>query len=238
MITTLLFDYGGTLDTSACHWAYVLQEGYAQAHIELADQDFRDAYVYAERALAKSPVIQPTDTFKQLLLKKVSLEFQYLEDNGIHAFTSEAIRQEQVEAVASWCDGFARRHVEASGQVLEALKKKGYRLVMVSNFYGNLHTILADYGIAPYFESVVESAVVGVRKPDPAIWTLGIEAAGCLPEETAAIGDSYGKDILPAREAGCGSTIWFKGREWEEKQRDESIPSHIITDLSQLLGIF
>lgn len=237
MITTLLFDYGGTLDTAACHWAYVLQEGYDHAHIELADQDFRNAYVYAERALAKSPVIQPTDTFKQLLLKKVNLEFLYLEENGIHAFASESERQEKVEAVASWCDSFARSHVEASGQVLESLKKKGYHLVMVSNFYGNLHTILEDYGIAPYFSAVVESAVAGVRKPDPAIWALGIKAAGCLPEEAAAIGDSYGKDILPAREAGCGCTIWFKGREWEEKQRDESLPTHIITDLNQLLGI-
>lgn len=237
MITTLLFDYGGTLDTAACHWAYVLQSGYTHAHLELADQDFRDAYVYAERALAKSPVIQPTDTFKQLLLKKVSLEFQYLEEHHICTFKSAAARQEKVEAVASWCDDFARSHVQAAGQVLESLQHKGYHMVMVSNFYGNLHTILEDYGIARYFTSVVESAVVGVRKPDPTIWTLGIKAAGCKPEEAAAIGDSYGKDILPAREAGCGCTIWYKGREWEEKQRDESLPTHLITDLNQLLEI-
>lgn len=231
-MSTLLFDYGGTLDTGACHWAYVLYDGYRHAGIELLETEFRTAYVYAERALAKSPIILPTDDFFHLLVKKVDLEFSDLEARGILAFPSSEERKLKVESVAEWCDSFARTHVCEANDILNELSSR-HRLVMVSNFYGNLPTILRTYGMADLFDAVIESAVVGVRKPDPAIWQLGLDAAGCKPSEAVAIGDSYSKDILPAHSLGC-STIWFKGREWEEKAYDESIPSHIISSLAEL----
>lgn len=232
---TLLFDYGGTLDTGACHWAYVLQAGYEHAGIRISESDFRTAYVFAERALAKSPIITPDDDFLHLLRKKVDLELSDLETRGVLRFASDGERASQVDAVASWCDGFARSHVEEARTLLEPLTGR-YRLVMVSNFYGNLPTILRTYGIAHLFEAVVESAVVGVRKPDPAIWQLGLDAAGCRADEATAIGDSFTKDILPARSIGC-HTIWFKGREWEEKVQDETVPTHVITRLGALSTI-
>lgn len=49
------------------------------------------------------------------------------------------------------------------GKVLDTLQPK-YKLVLVSNFYGNIETILKDFRLE-YFEQIVESAVVGVRKP-------------------------------------------------------------------------
>ena len=85
-----------------------------------------------------------------------------------------------------------------------------------------------------YFDEVIESAVVGVRKPDPAIWQMGVEAAGCPAACCVAVGDSFTKDILPARAAGC-ETVWFKGEEWEPTERDETIPTHVITQLEDLL---
>ena len=122
--------------------------------------------------------------------------------------------------------------MQASAKVLEVLAQR-HRLVMVSNFYGNLHAVLADYGILHLFSDVIESAVVGVRKPDPAIWRLGVEAVGQPAESVWAIGDSYGKDVVPASQVGC-QTVWFKGREWEDKQYDESVPTRIIRSLSEL----
>lgn len=72
----LLFDYGGTLDTAACHWSYVLEDGYRHAGINLSETDFRTAYVFAERALAKTPIIKPDFTFKRLLEEKVQLSYK------------------------------------------------------------------------------------------------------------------------------------------------------------------
>ena len=47
------------------------------------------------------------------------------------------------------------------------------------------------------------------------------------------VGDTYGKDIIPAHKLGC-HTLWIKGLQWEEKQVDESIPDGIIRKLSEM----
>ena len=66
-------------------------------------------------------------------------------------------------------------------------------MVLVSNFYGNVQAVLADFNLLQYFESIIESAVVGVRKPDPQIFRLGVDALGMKPEEVLVVGDSYKK---------------------------------------------
>ena len=98
---------------------------------------------------------------------------------------------------------------EESRSVLETLRERGHRMVLVTNFYGNIQAVLRSYALDGFFDTIVESAVVGVRKPDAAIWRLGVEAAQRTPEGCIAIGDSFDKDILPARAAGC-RTVWFK----------------------------
>lgn len=80
--------------------------------------------------------------------------------------------------------------------------KEQYKLLLVTNFYGNIQAVLADFGLEGMFQSVIESAVVGVRKPDPAIWAMGMDAAGEDAGAIIAVGDSVSKDILPAKELG------------------------------------
>lgn len=120
-------------------------------------------------------------------------------------------------------------------QVLEHLKQKGYPMVLVSNFYGNINQVLKDAGIDGYFKDVIESAVVGVRKPNPAIFALGVFALDLPASQVLVVGDTYGKDIVPAHKLGC-HTLWIKGLQWEEKKVDESIPDGIIKKLSEMEG--
>lgn len=233
MVTTILFDYGGTLDTAARHWSYVLHEGYVKAGLHIVQETFRPAYVFAERALARYPYIRPEDDFLSLLRKKVALEVEFLIHSGVWSPTSYDERAMLIEKVALYCDCYARCHVRQSEKILADLATR-YNLVVVSNFYGNLGTILSTYGIAKYFTALVESARVGIRKPSPLIWKIGVEAAFAKAEECLAVGDSFGKDVLPAHELGC-QTVWFAGEEWEKSDCDESIPSHIIHSLEELL---
>ena len=125
--------------------------------------------------------------------------------------------------------------LQENRQVLEHLKQAGYPMVLVSNFYGNINQVLKDAEIDGYFQNVIESAVVGVRKPNPAIFALGVCALDLPASQVLVVGDTYGKDIIPAHKLGC-HTLWIKGLQWEEKKVDESIPDGIIKKLSEMEG--
>ena len=73
-IRGVIFDYGGTLDTRGDHWSHILRQGWEHCGIKADEQQFRHAYVYAERALAAHRIITPEDDFPALLRKKVLIE--------------------------------------------------------------------------------------------------------------------------------------------------------------------
>lgn len=222
MIRGIIFDYGGTLDTGGDHWSEVIWRAYQQAGVAVDKAEFREAYVYAERELARTRHILPEHNFGDLLLIKMRLELQWLSEQGL--FPPAQVEAKAGE-VAGICYHSARAKVEEAAPVLEELSKK-YKLVLVSNFYGNVETVLKDFGIARYFPKIIESAVVGVRKPDPKIFSLGVEALGCKPDETVVVGDSYRKDIEPAEKIGC-KAIWIKGKGWTDDEDAQTYPDTI-----------
>lgn len=227
----IIFDYGGTLDTNGVHWAEVLWEQYTACGIPVNKEAFREAYVHGERTMARTPLIRPTDDFHRVLLVKSRLQMEWLAANG-HLADEAPQLETYAQAVAERGYAYAAGVVKNAVEIVERLKTK-YKLVLVSNFYGNIHAILEDFGLLRPFEAVIESSVVGVRKPDPAIYRLGVEAMGFPPEEIAVVGDSYGKDMVPAHAVGC-RTVWLKGIGWGGEQEDETLPDAIITDLAQL----
>lgn len=228
----LIFDYGGTIDTSARHWAHVIWEGYRKAGIPVTNDQFREAYVYAERALAKAPVILPDDNFNVLMQKKLEIETQHLVEMGVWQ-ASVAERRAKSDAAAQYCYDYARRTVDQSRLTLTRLAER-YPMVLVSNFYGNIETILRDFHLSKYFTKVIESAVVGVRKPDPAIYQLGVDAIGLPASQVLVVGDSYGKDMVPAHKIGC-RTAWMKGEGWtSDENNDETLLDIVISQLQEL----
>lgn len=231
MITTLIFDYGGTLDTDARHWAHVLFEGYRHAGIPVSEEQFREAYVYGERALAKAPIVQPKDNFHTVLMKKVEQEFACLAEQG-YWNAEGAERNAKCRAVADYCNAYVERNLETTRRVLTELQSR-YRFILVSNFYGNIEAVLRGFRLDHFFPTIIESAVVGVRKPDPAIYRLGVEAAGCPACEALVVGDSYGKDIVPAKAVGCRA-VWLRGEGWAPEVVDEALPDAIIAHLAEL----
>ena len=59
--------------------------------------------------------------------------------------------------------------------------------------------------------------MVGIAKPDPRIFQLGLDAAGTTPGETVYVGDSYFVDVVGARAAGLGAVLFDPGRVWGER---------------------
>lgn len=227
----LIFDYGGTLDTGGDHWSEVIWDAYRKAGVAVDKAEFREAYVYAERELARERHILPAHDFHDMLLIKMKIELNWLVEQGL--MSPDAVEQKS-ETIARLCYEAARDRVHEATPVLQALSEK-YPIVLVSNFYGNIETVLTDFGIRDFFQAIIESAVMGIRKPDPRIFEHGVKALGILPEQTLVIGDSYRKDIVPAESIGC-QAIWLKGKGWTEEE-DAQLHPNTISELDEVLKL-
>ena len=226
--------------------------------VSIHKQAFRDAYVYGERALAVNPIVTPDFHFEDILREKLIRELNFLagkelletgkddaekqaklgndsdasSESLLLSLSDSEIHQIAVD-MAHYINAKTLDLLHENKQVLEHLKQAGYPMVLVSNFYGNINQVLKDAEIDGYFKDVIESAVVGVRKPNPAIFALGVCALDLPASQVLVVGDTYGKDIIPAHKLGC-HTLWIKGLQWEEKLVDESIPDGIIRKLSEM----
>jgi putative hydrolase of the HAD superfamily len=85
---------------------------------------------------------------------------------------------------------------------LRELRRRGTRLVVVSNWDVSLHERLAETGLAPLVDGAIASAEAGRAKPDPAIFALGLALAGAAPGEAWHVGDSPEADVAGALAAG------------------------------------
>src|SRR5574344_820925 len=231
-IKGFIFDYGGTLDTGGRNWGKVLWHVYEDEKMNVAEEHFREAYVYAERVLGTQPIIQSRYTFYKTLKIKVQIELEYLKSKSFLECSDEQIG-EYVKLITDNAYAQAKNQLAYSRGILQRIKND-YPLVLVSNFYGNIDVVLKEFNIDNLFEGVIESAVVGIRKPDPRIFSLGVDKLGLKAAEVVVVGDSFKKDIVPAKKIGC-KTIWYKGEEWDTVNNDESFPDAVITDLQEIL---
>lgn len=210
-IKGIIFDYGGTIDTDGIHWGEFIWKEYRKQGIEIEHETYREAYVYGERFLAANHVIESTDTFHTLLRKKIVIHFDYLRNR----FPEKHFSKENAEKIADGCYSEVKKTMEITCGVVRELSRE-YPLVLVTNFYGNMPVVLKEFNLSEYFKTIVESSVVGLRKPDPSLFALGVEALGFEPQEIVVIGDSYRKDIYPSSTLGC-KTVWLKNICWEEE---------------------
>lgn len=228
-IKGIIFDYGGTLDTNGTHWFHIFRQVYSELLPHITEEQLREAYIYAERYLATHRTIAPCDDFLAMLRKKVALQMSLLMSSANENKSPDAISR-----VAEACDIHVRSCMKQTRKLLDTLSAH-YPLVLVSNFYGNIHAVLRSYGIDGYFCEVIESAVVGIRKPDPRIFALGVEALGFKSEDILVVGDSYSKDIVPAHSIGC-HTLWLKGLGWSTDNEATDYPAAdaIIGNIAEL----
>ena len=91
---------------------------------------------------------------------------------------------------------------------LGRLRAAGLRMGVVSNSDGRVEEALRAAGVRGYFDVIVDSALAGVEKPDPAIFRAALDALGVRPEEAVYVGDLYDVDVAGARAAGLGAILF------------------------------
>jgi len=134
-------------------------------------------------------------------MKRPHWTFSYVyRELGLHeTICSEVIAKVGASHVQQhlWCvaDPSART-------VLTELKQRGFMLAVISNTEdGRLIDSLTAAGISDVFDLLIDSHIVGYRKPDKRIFQLALDKLGVDAHEAAYIGDSYHIDALGARAA-------------------------------------
>jgi putative hydrolase of the HAD superfamily len=222
-IDTVLFDFGGTLDAPGVHWLTRFHRLYPQVGLAIAPERITEAFYWADAQLLAHPEIT-TLQLLPLMLEHAALQLRYL---GLPAHSY------QQQLAAGFCDA-ARRSLQVSVGVLSTLRPR-LTLGVISNFYGNVTTLCQECGLAALCDVIIDSAQVGVSKPEQRIFTLALERLGRSPQTAAYVGDSFERDVLGARAAGL-RTIWLRGLE-PRTCPDPSVVDVIITTLEELPAV-
>lgn len=90
-------------------------------------------------------------------------------------------------------------------EVLARLRAQGYRISVISNADGRVEQELKKAGLAPYFDKVFDSHVVGYAKPDVRLFQHALKALGLRPEQCIYVGDVYYIDVLGANRSGIAA---------------------------------
>jgi putative hydrolase of the HAD superfamily len=132
------------------------------------------------------------------------------------AITEEA----EIDAIARWRRGYnlpVGLWNRADPEAIEAVRRvraAGLVAGVISNSNGSVRSILAETGLAAHLHFILDSSVVGVEKPDPRIFALGLREAGVTAAEAIYVGDLYSVDVLGARGAGLDGILLDPGGFW------------------------
>jgi len=203
-VETILFDFGGTLDADGFAWKERFHAHCAATGLKMSAEAFAPAFYAADDALIGA-LPRDADLTATARALCANLKHEIVRRGGDNA---------GIVGARAWEDRVARDFLAGSFRtfarnrpILEALSAT-YRLGIVSNFYGNLDSVCAEAGIAPFFGAIVDSHRVGAEKPDPAIFRAAFDRLGADPETTLFVGDSLKRDREGALQAGI-PFVWI-----------------------------
>ena len=126
----------------------------------------------------------------------------------------------RVGAAPEWCEelidtlweahhrvGLWTVAIEGSVEAVRHLKGNGYKIGVVSNAEGRVEKDLYAAGYDGLLDTVVDSHVVGVEKPDPRIFHIALERLGADAQGAVFLGDVPSVDIAGARAAGVAPIL-------------------------------
>jgi putative hydrolase of the HAD superfamily len=218
---SLLFDFGGTLDADGTTWLDRFHPLYKEEGLDIPAEKLARAFYDSDDNLHLRHQLKGLDLAETVRLQVADV---------IKAAAPD--RQELIDRVAGRFTADCRESFARLKPSLERLAKK-YRLGIVSNFYGNLDGILQAEGLRPLFSVVADSGVLGVGKPDAAIFLHAAKGVGAAPADCVMVGDSIKRDIAGAAGVGMKKALVSAAAEKPEAGQDWTIRS--VLELEALL---
>jgi HAD superfamily hydrolase (TIGR01549 family) len=221
-VKSVLFDYGGTLDSDGATWLERFYPIYKECGVSVDRARFDRAFYDSDDGLPARHALKGLNLEQTLRLQvRDVLDAVAPEQTGL------------TEAIAGRFAEQSRRHFVLLKPALDRLSRR-YRLGIVSNFYGNLGGILAAEGLGAHFAVVADSGVLGVQKPDPQIFLHAARALESGPEECVMVGDSVPRDIKGAAAAGMKKVLVSAKAPAPDAGQDWTVRS--VSELESVLG--
>jgi putative hydrolase of the HAD superfamily len=132
-----------------------------------------------------------------------------------------------------------RSLVPGTVEMLERVREKGYSIGLISDVAWGLPSEyplrdIRHFGLDRYFDDMIFSSDVGLRKPNPRMFKMAMLNLGVGRDEAMYVGNSLQADIRGARAVGSRAVLKRSGY----FQPDDSIvPDHTVDDWKELDGL-
>ena len=211
MVRAVFFDFYETL----CFHKHSLQENLERiAKRYGVEVNWERCETAMESLFADTSVPAPTTDYAllEVLITVMQRECEFIREVGIE----KHVEQIAWELLQSGHYLFAADSATLYDDVvptLQHLRDAGYKLAIVSNWDTPLDPLTERLGIADYFDTITASHDMRVRseKPDSHIFNYTLAAVGVSAAEVVHVGDTYGADIVGARNVGIRSILLDRG---------------------------
>jgi len=230
VIRAVFFDAGHTLLHAHPSVGEIYSEETAKLGARVTGAEFAAVFVPTFRSFVREYVHHPGSSDEQdyAMWREIThrvyrqipamngIEFQGWFDRLYHRFGEPEVWKFYEDAVPT----------------LQALRRRGLKLGVISNWDSRLRRIADGLGLTPLMDVVVISAEAGVRKPHPAIFARALNRIGVGADEAMHVGDLPEEDIEGARRAGLRPVYV------DRERRDEPPPDvSVIRSLQELIPL-
>lgn len=236
----VLFDLGSTLIYSDGSWPEVIKKAMRAVYDQLVIKGLsldRDKFIETFHQRLNDYYIERDTEFIEYTTSYILSTL--LETWGYSDLPVDMIQQ-AVDSLYAVTQQHWRTETETHN-TLQTLREQGYRLAIISNAGddNDVQSLVNNANIRPYFEIILSSANLGIRKPNPRIFEIALEKLHAAPNQAVMVGDTLGADILGAQNAGIFD-IWITRRADTPANRahaDTITPSAQIESLAELPGL-
>jgi putative hydrolase of the HAD superfamily len=188
------------LDSDGQHWLDRFYHIYDQIGLTtIPKKRIKEAFYWADGLLEADQSIRFAG-YRLMMERHVHYQFEKL---GLDD------PKRETEAAAAFYRP-SEKVLHRNRRILERLHEEGLRMGVISNFYGNVETLCEEAGLKPCLSVILDSTIIGLKKPDPKFFQMALDRLKVQASQAVFVGDSFERDILPAKALGM-TTFWMAG---------------------------
>jgi 2-haloalkanoic acid dehalogenase type II len=208
----VLFDLGNTLIYFDGAWHEVLP----RAHRELTNRLIEAGFDLPLEPFVADFGQRVIEAWEERNSSNIEHSIEYVLRQTLHDFDVQDTHTARLRPAIDAMFTVSQAHwlvEDDTHAMLDHLHREGYALGIISNASDNqdVQSLVDKAGIREYFDQILVSAAVGIRKPDPYIFHLALEHFNVPPERAVMVGDTLAADVRGAQNSGIAS-VWITRR--------------------------